>query len=122
LLRILLLLLCGAAFAVAQGCGGDDDDDDRDLTATPEVPSEQDQAIQLAIEAYDAAVADGIDLADGPCIAEELPGLPDWVADVAHDPREEVDNLPENQCQRFGSGEATHFVELDPDGNVIQAR
>jgi hypothetical protein len=122
LLRYLLPALCAATLVLgAEGCG-DDDDDGGDDDGAIEVPSEEEQAIVLAMEAYDAAVAGGVDLTDGPCIAEELPGLPDWVADVAHDPREEVDNLPENQCQRFGSGEAEHFVELDLDGNLIQAR
>jgi hypothetical protein len=48
--------------------------------------------------------------------------MPGWVADIAHDPRQEIDNDPANQCQNFLSGEAQHFVELDPEGNLIQAR
>lgn len=59
------------------------------------------------------------DLANGPCVAEEL--MPDWVADIAHSPRQAVDNLAENQCQSFRNGTAHHFVELDPGGNVIRA-
>ena len=59
------------------------------------------------------------DFSSGPCIAEEL--MPDWVADIAHNPREAVDNLPENQCQNYRNGTAHHFVELDPSGNVIRA-
>ena len=40
--------------------------------------------------------------------------MPLWVADIAHDPREDIDDEPENQCQRYREGEASHFVELTP--------
>jgi hypothetical protein len=63
--------------------------------------------------------AQGLDMSNGPCLAEEI--IPDWCVDVAHSPREEVDNLPQNQCQSWRAGRVHHFVELDPDGNVIRA-
>lgn len=59
------------------------------------------------------------DLSNGPCIAEDL--MVDWVADIAHNPRQAVDDLPANQCQNYRNGSAHHFVELDPAGNVIRA-
>jgi hypothetical protein len=98
-----------AAVAVA-GCGGGDAD-----------PGERDRAIAGAEDAYAQAVEDGTDLSSGPCIAEELPGVQGWAADIAHNPREPVDDEPANQCASFRSGEATHFVELTPDGDVIRA-
>jgi hypothetical protein len=102
---------CAAVALIAlAGCGGDDAD-----------PDERDQAVSAAIEAYDQAKAEGVDLEVGPCIAEQLPGLDDWVADVAHDPREDVDDQAENQCQRYRDGEASHFVELTPEGELIRA-
>jgi hypothetical protein len=82
--------------------------------------------VQEAQAAYDRASKnksqfdEGFD--EGPCIAESLPGLPDWVADIAHDPRQAVDDEATNQCQRYREGEAHHFVELDPDGNLIRAQ
>lgn len=45
----------------------------------------------------------------------------DWVCDIAHSPRTEVDNLPENQCQEFRLGNAKHFVEVDKDCKLIRA-
>jgi hypothetical protein len=98
------------ALLVLAGCGGDDAS-----------PGEQDQAVSAAIEAYDAAKAKGVDMSAGPCVAERLPGLDDWVADVAHDPREDVDDEAENQCARYRDGDASHFVELDPEGELIRA-
>ena len=72
--------------------------------------------------AYRQAKAAGENLSRGPCIAERLPGLDDWVADVAHSPRKPVDNKPANQCARFRSGQAHHFVELTPVGQLIRAQ
>jgi hypothetical protein len=44
-----------------------------------------------------------------------------WVADVAHDPRQDVYDQPENQCEAYRSGDADHFVELDPEGEFIRS-
>jgi len=59
----------------------------------------------------------GIDMSPGPClgIVES-----DWVCDVAHSPREAVDDLPENQCADFREGRAHHFVEVTPDCQFIR--
>ena len=85
-------------------------------------PSETDKAVDAAKQAFDEAEAKGVDLSDGPCIAERLPGIDGWVADVAHDPRADVDDDPANQCQRYREGEASHFVELTPEGELIRAQ
>jgi hypothetical protein len=74
------------------------------------------------MDAYRHAKSSGVDLARGPCLAERLPGLSDWVADVAHSPRKPVDDEPSNQCRRYRAGDAHHFVELDPGGRLIRAQ
>ena len=84
-------------------------------------PSGSQRAVDEAQAAFRQAQASGIDLSTGPCISESLPSLPDWVADVAHDPRQPIDDEPANQCQRYRSGEAHHFVELNIDGGLIRA-
>ncbi len=61
------------------------------------------------------------DLSDGPCLSNNLIGDSDWVCDVAHSPRQDVDNLPENQCETYRNGTATHFVEVDENCNLIRA-
>jgi hypothetical protein len=95
------------AFTLAAGCGGGGSDD-----------GERERAIAAAHVAYEEAAA-GTDFADGPCLGVVLDN---WVADVAHDPRQEVDDRPENQCEAYRSGEAEHFVELDPEGELIRAQ
>lgn len=81
--------------------------------------NERDQAIRLARELYEEEKELGTDFDDGPCLAEEI--ISNWCVDVAHVPRQPVDDLPTNQCASYRSGRVSHFVELDPDGNVIRA-
>jgi hypothetical protein len=104
------LLFVALASVVILGCGGNDVSEE-----------ERDRAITAAKQAYRGAIARGENLDVGPCIAENLPRLPEWVADVAHDPREGIDDASENQCRRYRAGEASHFVELTPDGELIRA-
>ena len=85
-------------------------------------PSGSERAVDEAQTAFREAQASGVDLSTGPCISESLPTLPDWVADVAHDPRQPIDDEAANQCQRYRSGEAHHFVELNLDGRLIRAQ
>ena len=78
--------------------------------------SEKDAAVAAARQAYDEAVEQGVDMSNGPCLGVIMDN---WVADVAHDPREDIDDEPANQCEAYRRGDADHFVELDADGNVI---
>jgi hypothetical protein len=95
---------CVLAVAVLTACGGAKADKD---------------TVALAQQAYRDARARGVDMSQGPCLGVIKKG---WVADVAHDPRQKVDDDPANQCEAFRSGEATHFVELDPQGSLIRSR
>ena len=58
-------------------------------------------------------------LSSGPCISEEIAN--NWVCDAAHKPRQDIDNLPENQCNAFRNGTARHFVEVTENCEVIRA-
>jgi len=91
------------AVLLVAGCGGAGADED---------------TIARAKVAYAEAKANGVDMSRGPCLGVIEPG---WVADVAHAPRTAVDDEPENQCAAYRSGEADHFVELDPDGNYVRS-
>jgi hypothetical protein len=61
---------------------------------------------------------DGEDFDIGPCLSNEI--VPDWVCDIAHSPRQDVDNDPANQCSAFRQGNAHHFVELDGNCDTIK--
>lgn len=104
------VLLAAATMAAAlfAGCGSGGDS------------GESGRAVDAAKVAYTLAIKRGENLDRGPCIAERLPGLDDWVADIAHDPRAPADNLPAHQCARYRTGQAHHFVELTPSGRLIR--
>jgi len=81
--------------------------------------TDRERAIIEAQKIFVKQKAEGVDMSAGPCLSNEI--IPDWVADVAHWPRQEVDDDPANQCSAFREGKAHHFVELDTDGNFIRA-
>ena len=81
--------------------------------------ADQDRAITLAQEVYDQKNAGGMDFSNGPCLSDDL--MDDWVADIVHDPRTVVDDLPESQCPSYGKT-ASHFVELDLNGEVVRVK
>jgi hypothetical protein len=101
---LLLVLLCSLSGCIRDSASGED----------------RRAAIAAALDVYEQQKQAGIDFSNGPCLAEEV--IDDWSADIAHDPREEVDNQPENQCQAYRDGRTHHFVELTPEGELIRAR
>ncbi len=80
--------------------------------------SDSDWARQMCEEMCRAALNQGQNLSAGPCLSNEITA--DWVCDVAHSPREPIDNMPENQCPAYGKT-ARHFVEVDPNCKFIRA-
>jgi len=83
--------------------------------------NDYDQMVIVAAKsAYAQAKASGLDLTTGPCLLESAET--GWVVDVAHLPREPIDDLPENQCPAYVSGKIKHFVELDASGAVIRLK
>ena len=102
------MALVAAAFIA--GCGGGSGASEAD----------KDKAIVAAKFLYAGQAKR--DLSSGPCLSESLPGISDWAVDIAHDPRQPVDDQPANQCQSVRAGDAHHFVELTPDGQLIRAQ
>ena len=63
-----------------------------------------------------------VNMSAGPCLSENGQwSFKDWVCDVAHSPRQAVDDLPENQCAKFRNGDAQFFVEVSPDCRIINS-
>ncbi len=96
--------------AVIAGCGG----------SSGASQDDKDKAVAAAKFIYAGKAKE--DLSAGPCLSESLPGLSDWAVDIAHDPRQPVDDEPANQCQSFRDGDTHHFVELTPTGQLIRAQ
>lgn len=92
---------------------------------TQETTDVKQQAIDACINlCKDISASVGVPgLVNGPCLSDinSVWNIDDWVCDVAHEPRQDVDNLPENQCQEYREGKAHHFVEVDTNCNFITA-
>lgn len=86
----------------------------------PGVSYDEDTAVNQAQFLYSQRNINGVDFSSGPCLSNAV--IPGWVVDIAHSPRLPIDDLPENQCSAFKEGRAKHFVELDPEGNVIRVK
>lgn len=82
--------------------------------------SEMEKAINQSNHLYSLKKQTGEDLSTGPCLSDAL--MPGWVVDIAHNPRQSIDDLEENQCPSFREGRTQHFVELDTKGNFIRAQ
>jgi hypothetical protein len=81
-------------------------------------------ADDACVAACKAALAGKRDLANGPCLSDDKPGgviAPSFVCDVAHAPRQKIDDEPANQCATYRSGKASHFVEVDPTCTLIRS-
>ncbi len=74
---------------------------------------------QSQLVAYKSKIK--MDYSTGPCLGA-LPIDDNWVIDIAHNPRQPVDDEPTNQCAAYNVGKAKHFIELDETGNLIQYR
>lgn len=75
------------------------------------------ELISIAKEKFANLRKKGTHLEKGPCLGIIAIG---WVADIAHNPRQAVDEKPENQCQEIKNGNAANFIELDTNGNYIR--
>lgn len=81
-------------------------------------PTSAADPVAACIALCQEALTEDRDLSSGPCLSDSV--VPDWVCDVAHSPRDPIDNLIENQCAAFRSGAAHHFVEVDQHCALIQ--
>lgn len=77
-----------------------------------------DEAFKNALNLYSKKKSEGLDMSNGPCLGIIAD---DWVLDIAHNPRQSVDDREENQCEEFKAGTAHHFIELDTEGKLIRA-
>ena len=77
-----------------------------------------DEILKNALNLYVTKKEQGVDFSNGPCLGKIAD---DWVLDIAHDPRQPVDDKAQNQCKDFKEGKVNHFIELDPDGKLIRS-
>lgn len=92
----------------------------KDYTYKPGISVEFDRAVNQAQTVYRQKKNLGQNFEAGPCLTNDL--MTGWVADIVHNPRQSIDNNPQNECQAYLEGRASHFVELDLDGNVVRVQ
>ena len=73
-------------------------------------------AFKNALNLYIQKKKEGVDMTNGPCLGKIAD---DWVLDIAHKPRQPIDDKPQNQCADYISGKVHHYIEFDPDGKLI---
>ena len=87
-----------------------------------EVRQRQEDKIQATLKCQELCqnqlTTDGQNFDIGQCLSNEI--IADWVCDIAHSPRQAIDDDPANQCSAFRTGRAQHFVEVDGNCNVIK--
>ncbi len=128
--KVLLVMIAIIIFAVGLFSfrfliGGDEDDWIKDSkgvwikhgnpSSTPEKVIQQQNAIIQARELYRTKKAEGINFS-----SECLGNSGDYAIDIVNVPRNAEDNLAENQCADYLSGEVHSFIELDKEGNVVR--
>lgn len=91
------------------------DENSQEATA----PAVADDVLKNALNLYIQKKTEGTDFSKGPCLGK---AADDWVVDIAHNPRQAVDDKAGNQCADYVEGRAHHFVELDPDGKLIKTQ
>jgi hypothetical protein len=84
------------------------------MTANPNQP-----LVDECIAACQKYLATGKTLDVGPCLLNPINGT-EWVCDVAHSPRMQLDNMPDNQCSAYNGGSASHFIEIMPNCTFIR--
>lgn len=121
---VLAVLLVGWLF-VRFILGGDEDSWIKDEkgqyvkhgapSETPDYVTEQQDAISCAFGLYQNKKAEGMQFS-----SQCLGTCGDYVVDVVHVPRNEEDNKAENQCSDYREGKASHFIELDKNGEIVR--
>lgn len=97
-------------------------ENEEDTSAAQSTPSNfkgNEDAFKNALNLYIQKQQEGLDMTSGPCLGKVAD---DWVLDIAHKPREKVDDDPQNQCADFREGRAHHFIELDENGKLINSQ
>ena len=85
-----------------------------------ETQTDKDKATLACVNECKAWLNTGKDLSNGPCLLNPITDIPDWVCDVAHEPRQNVDDNSNNQCSKFREGMAKHFVEVNLNCDLIK--
>jgi hypothetical protein len=122
----LIVILIFASGCISQPPEEYNESEINDITEEAEnntIAFEKDIAITACGNLCKDFLSEGVDLSIGPCLSDNNAdwNVDDWVCDVAHSPRQGIDDLSQNQCQSYSEGQAHHFVEVDENCDLIRA-
>lgn len=83
--------------------------------SVPDYVKEQQDAVSCALSLYDAKKQEGMQFS-----SQCLGSCNDYAVDVVRVPRNNEDNLVENQCLDYKEGKVSNFIELDKEGNIVR--
>lgn len=83
--------------------------------SVPDYVTEQQTAINCANELYNKTNGEGAGF-NSQCLGT----CGDYDVDVVHVPRNDIDNLVENQCPSYREGIVGKFIELDKNGEIVR--
>ncbi len=121
-LVLAIILIAGGIFLLIRGISGEDSwiKDDKGVyvkhgnpSSTPNNVLEQQEAVECAYAKYNGLTEGKNSQCLGVC--------GDYAVDIVHTPRTEEDDLAENQCEAYKSGEVSHFIELSYEtGGIVR--
>lgn len=103
------------------GCSYDKNQNENNTEINEEQTLSEQELVDICIAACENEKTNKENLEDGPCLLDPIEEDNKWVCDVAHDPRQDTDNLAENQCKAYRDRIANHFIEVTPDCRLIRA-
>ncbi len=86
---------------------------------TPQEVVKQKSAVDKASELYETRKNGGM-VFNSQCLGVVGEGGERYAVDIVHVPRTSEDNLEENQCEAYRTGEVKRFIELDKDGELVR--
>jgi hypothetical protein len=99
---------------LVSGCLNNSEDMEQTISTDPQ---------ERCIEVCRDQIASDAELHLGPCLSEKQGvewNVDNWACDVAHQPREIIDDTSLNQCQEYRKERVEHFVEVSPNCEFIR--
>lgn len=125
LILIIIMILVVAWFFVRFILGGSEDSwikDEKGMwvkhgapAETPDYIAEQQEAIECALSLYKQKKNSGMNF-----LSQCLGACKNYAVDIVHVPRNNEDNLVENQCSDYRQGKVHKFIELDKLGEIVR--
>ncbi len=128
--KLIALFLLGILFLLIFGCAGENQSTENNSgnSAFVSYSPPDENGVEINPQVYNELPRDSCikacllekrtrgDLSQGPCLGIIAVN---YVCDVAHNPREDVDNVPENQCADYVQGRVLHYIEVDENCTFI---